>query len=587
MRTAGRRRLDVVWIGTSAAVAGGIAAIASVVASPEQIARMWVGAELRDDGSATISEVIDYDFGIQQRHGIFREIPGIPPDAPIQVDSPDAPDGIASQLPTTIDGEPGVEVKIGDPNRTITGLHRYLLRYDHRGIQGPSGNLEWDAVGTGWDVKVDEVQIRVVAPWEFEDLRCDKGSSGDTGGCTIDQPEPGLLTVEVDSLGAHEGVSVYAAHGRALEAGAPTMPFPPADPPADDGAGVLQPAAVAAVATFGGGLTMSRYVRRRGRERVGVGGAADAAWAGGGGPTSYRLVDAEELAELATTEFAPPEGLTAPMGGIILAERVTDDHRTAWLIEAAIAGAIDLDEPKKGKVRLTRLAPGEPHTAGVLDTMFGRRSSITLGKYDPTFARGWDKVGAELEAWSSHSGLWDPAGDRRRSRFRALGVLGGIVGAILVAAGGAASGMWGGPWLAFLLAGAAVLGLSFAAVVRSWELRVRTIAGSGHYLRVESFRRFLHGSEAYHAEEAAKRGMLREYTAWAVALGEVDRWSDACAKASIAPSTAGLGYALMAPHIASSARTAATEPSSSGSGGGGGGGGGVGGGGGGGGGGSW
>ena len=90
-------------------------------------------------------------------------------------------------------------------------------------------------------------------------------------------------------------------------------------------------------------------------------------------------------------------------------------------------------------------------------------------------------------------------------------------------------------------------------------------------------------AEAFHAEEAAKRGMLREYTAWAVAVGEVDRWSRACSAASIAPSTAGLGYALMAPHIGSAASHASTAPSSSG----GGGGGGVGGGGGGGGGGSW
>jgi uncharacterized membrane protein len=113
---------------------------------------------------------------------------------------------------------------------------------------------------------------------------------------------------------------------------------------------------------------------------------------------------------------------------------------------------------------------------------------------------------------------------------------------------------------------------------------VRSVEGSARFLRVESFRRFLAGSEAFHAEEAAKRGMLREYTAWAVALGEVDRWTRACSSASIAPSAAGMNYVLLAPYIGSAASHASTAPSSSG---GGGGGGGVGGGGGGGGGGSW
>jgi hypothetical protein len=100
---------------------------------------------------------------------------------------------------------------------------------------------------------------------------------------------------------------------------------------------------------------------------------------------------------------------------------------------------------------------------------------------------------------------------------------------------------------------------------------------------VESFRRFLHESETFHAEEAAKRGVLREYTAWAVALGEIDRWERAVEGSTAIPSDAGLGYVHMAPALMSSTSSTATAPSSSG----GGGGGSVGGGGGGGGGGSW
>lgn len=95
---------------------------------------------------------------------------------------------------------------------------------------------------------------------------------------------------------------------------------------------------------------------------------------------------------------------------------------------------------------------------------------------------------------------------------------------------------------------------------------VRTAAGSALWLRIESFRRFLAGSEAYHAEEAAKRGVLREYTAWAVAVGEIDRWKRAVAAASIAPEVAGVHYAYMAPMLMASTATAATAPSSSGGG---------------------
>ncbi len=138
-----------------------------------------------------------------------------------------------------------------------------------------------------------------------------------------------------------------------------------------------------------------------------------------------------------------------------------------------------------------------------------------------------------------------------------------------------------------MLLGGLLGGAALAVLIRAWELRVRTAAGSGLWLRVESFRRFLAGSEAYHAEEAARRGVLREYTAWALALGEIDRWRLAVMSSPNIPyDTPGLGYVWLGSSIIASTSAAATAPSSSG-GGGGFGGGSVGGGAGGGGGGSW
>jgi hypothetical protein len=140
-------------------------------------------------------------------------------------------------------------------------------------------------------------------------------------------------------------------------------------------------------------------------------------------------------------------------------------------------------------------------------------------------------------------------------------------------------------WLALVALGGLAAGAGAAAAVRAWELRVRTPAGSGLWLRTESFRRFLAGSEARHAEEAARLGHLREYTAWAVAVGELSRWSRAVAASSAAADPAVARYPLLAPALVSGTSSSSARPSSGGSGGSGGGG--VGGGAGGGGGGSW
>ena len=284
---------------------------------------------------------------------------------------------------------------------------------------------------------------------------------------------------------------------------------------------------------------------------------------------------------MATTDFAPPVELTPAQGGLLHAEKVRPAHKVAWLIQAAIDGEIELIEEDGKQVRLVR----KGQLSGPLSTAFGGRDEIELGSYDPTFARGWGQIDSQLQACSLTSGLWDPLADRRKTAVRVLGALAMLAGAVLAFFGGFAASRWGPGWLVVVVAGSLLGGGGFAALLRGWELRVRTPFGSGLWLRVESFRRFLHHSETFHAEEAAKRGVLREYTAWAVALDEIDRWERAVAGSATIPQDAGLGYVYMAPMLARSTASASTAPSSSG--GGGGGGGSVGGGGGGGGGGSW
>jgi uncharacterized membrane protein YgcG len=330
-----------------------------------------------------------------------------------------------------------------------------------------------------------------------------------------------------------------------------------------------------------GAAPVSRLVRLAGRERVAAGGAADAAW---GGKDGEVRVDAARLASLATVEFVPPLALTPAQGGVVLTEAVREEHKVAWLIGAAIDGYVDLESYPHG-LTLVRLPRRDGATAYTLDLLFAGRQRLRLGAYDEGFAKAWRAVGNELAAWQRASGLWDPAGDQRRILVRVLGAAVAVAGLVAAGVGGALANRWGSAWLVLVALGALLAGGGIAAALRAWELRVRTPAGSGLWLRVESFRRFLAASEAHHADEAAKRGFLREYTAWAVAVGEIDRWSRSVAASAAARDPSVAHYAVIGPSLAAAAVATGHEPSSSGDGGGGGGS--VGGGAGGGGGGSW
>ena len=82
----------------------------------------------------------------------------------------------------------------------------------------PGGRLAWDAVGTGWEVPIDDVEVHVTAPTALEAGRCVTGTSGSTNPCTVRQSEPGHLAARVDALDAREGVTVYATAGSTLAA---------------------------------------------------------------------------------------------------------------------------------------------------------------------------------------------------------------------------------------------------------------------------------------------------------------------------------------------------------------------------------
>ncbi len=562
------------------------AAIGAFVGNPEHIQEMWAGASFHQDGSAAITEVIDWDFGsATDKHGIFRDVKDLDPAANIKVTSPDAPDELLiAAAPFDAAAYPATRLRIGDADQTVSGRHRYVITYDlGADVLSENGRLGWNAIGAYWPVPMSKATVEAVAPFELTDVRCSQGPNGSGTPCTITQPEPGHLVAQIGELGAEEGVTIAATPGAALAA-APVLSPPTGPIPPGDGIGLVPPALLALFGGLLGALPASRIVRRWGRERVGAGGATDAAWATDS--TSERRVDSDELDAMATIEFAPPEALSPAQGGVLLAESVEQRHKVAWLVTEAIDGAISIDQEDGKRVRLRRLGFGDPEASPVLDTMFDGQQELLLGKYDKDFAAGWRQVGTGLQHWMDTSGLWDPAGDRRRTMVRVLGILTGIVGAAATVLSAVLAAQHGAGWLVGVAIGAVLAGIGWAGAIRAWELKVRTPLGSGLWLRTESFRRFLAQSEGYHAEQAAARGVLREYTAWAVAVGEVDRWTRAMASAGNLPDQSALGYAYLYPVLLASTSSSSTAPSSSG-GGGGGFGGSVGGGGGGGGGGSW
>lgn len=573
-----RRIVDRVIIAVASLVLGGVAAGAAAIGDGERITLYSAAAVVDDGGVAQVSEVIEFDFGPSERRGIFRDVPGLDPQADIRVESATAPDQFIIE---PYSGE--TRVRIGNPDITISGRHRYAIDYPVNVDQGQD-RISWNAIGADWQVSMDNIEIQMAAANNLLDVRCSSGESGTWDGCTAEQPEPGLLVINVDSLGSFEGITVSALRGDPLAA-APALTDSPGLAAEDPGSGVLPPAAVALIGALLAAGAASIVTRRAGREWVWAGGAADAAYGPRGGEEyPVRLVDHADLNDLASTEFAPPKNISAWQGGILHAETAAGDHQVAWLLERAITEEVQIEGTEDDLV-LRRL-PGNGPNSWLLDGLFGGRTTVELGSYDKQFGAGWQTLGDELGKWLDNSEYWDPTGDRKRSRAWMAGIPLFLIGVAITITFAIVANRVGLPWVGGVAVGAVAAGFGYGLMQRAWELRVRTPAGSGMWILIESFRRFIHNSDAQHVSDAAKQGVLLDYTAWAVALGEVDRWTKAIEAADLPDNIApqAIYYSTMAPHLGAATLSAATAPSSSG---GGGGGGSVGGGGGGGGGGSW
>ncbi len=252
-----------------------------------------------------------------------------------------------------------------------------------------------------------------------------------------------------------------------------------------------------------------------------------------------RLVPDDEMDELATIEFVPPKGIAPWQGAVLLTERIDNATVGAWFSGLAAREGITLDKeghdlvlgsgPKRGEL--------DPTEAVHIDKILDGRDRIELGTYDKKFATAWTDVRKDLATSIVSSGWWrrlPPGATVQLGNARAVGMLVAILALIFFGAGSfisAALGLFDSVGLAIAF-GIAVPAI-FAYFLYRELLRVRSATGSALALRTESFRRFLEASEGQHVDWAWKQGLLREYSAWAVALGAAGAWSKALNKSQV------------------------------------------------------
>lgn len=172
--------------------------LGQAVLASEKINSFDVSIKINPDSSIDVEEKIDYDFGFEQRHGIFREIP-------IKYKARGGNYNLRISGIEVFDEEnnpynfevsyPGryAKIKIGDADKFVSGEKTYVIRYKiKRAINyfDSYDELYWNATGDEWKVPIENSRVSISLPQKKinkGDLQkaCFAGYSGSNEECDL------------------------------------------------------------------------------------------------------------------------------------------------------------------------------------------------------------------------------------------------------------------------------------------------------------------------------------------------------------------------------------------------------------------
>ena len=185
----------------------------SYAVGEEQIDNYIVELQIEKDATLKVTETINYDFGENQRHGIFRNIPykykARGGNFALRISDVTVTNGTSNQPFTTSKSGGELILKIGDPDVYITGKHQYVISYTvGRAINyfDDHDELYWNAIGTEWPVKIMSSSVTIQTPNDMgpKELICYTGVLESTEqNCTTSGN-----TITTQTLDSNEGLTV-------------------------------------------------------------------------------------------------------------------------------------------------------------------------------------------------------------------------------------------------------------------------------------------------------------------------------------------------------------------------------------------
>ena len=501
----------------------------------EHIVDYHTDVTVEHDGSIEVHETIVYDFGVVPKHGIFRTIPvrtsvspkkGYDRVYPLTVVSVSGSAGTPAQYSVEEDGD-DQRIKIGDPDRTITGEHTYDIVYRVRGAMNAFADhdeLNWNAVGNDWSVPIDKASATVHAPAAITQVACFAGAFGATLPCDTATSNGPDAQFSKASLNPYESMTFVIALPKGAVVPSPkpvleerfsvTSAFRVT--PATGGIAGAMLALLVLVVIF--------LVWKFGRDRRYAGSAVDAAYGKDGGPeVSAPLREGET-----PVEFVPPDGLRPGELGTLIDFEAGPLDVTATIIDLAVRGYLKIEEVEKEWYqfkhdwKLTKLPKEESlkqYERSLYAGIFKDGDEVKISELKNKFAERMNKVRGQL--------MDDAMAQKWFTRKPGtVKVLWGILGVVVLVGGIGLTVLLAAQTHAALLGVPVIIGGILLLIASRWMPK-RTAKGYAVLRHTLGFKRFIDESEKHRAEFAERANIFSEYLPYAVVFGATEKWAKA------------------------------------------------------------
>lgn len=492
--------------------------VTSALAADYTINNFQSRIEINQDTSLTVTETIEAQFNIY-KHGIFRIIPVIYSTNAKTIKADLKVLAVTDEInqpyifETSREGQ-SIKIKIGDPNKTLSGKKVYVIKYNVNDVlqrYDDHDEIYWNVTGGEWDTKVNKTTAEVISPWaEIIKTECFSGQVGTTEKLCTEN-----ITKDRATFGASQPITwgddltIVVALAKNNQLIFPT--------PIEEKANLIKdnwgyPVALLPI------LAMFGFWLYKGRDKRYL---TDNLYIKGGKTKTIALFEHKFLPSV----YSPIDNLTPSEAGTILDQKVDTKDVVAEIVELGRLGFLTIERTEKkrflGKEIDYTLMKLDNNTTKLrdyqkylLEKIFGREKSVKLSELKNKFYQHLEEFRKKVNQYLADEKIFNGNPKDVTAKWIGVGFLlmiGGFVGVINFAIATANNGPIG------------ILALTtIPLIILVKNMPARTAWGYSLLRQIEGLRWFL-GKGKWREEIAEKNLFLKDMLPLAVALGVVNQ----------------------------------------------------------------